>query len=863
MEIADKNKENVEISEGYDFGEFHLNVPLKELKLGDSAVEIQRRVLDLLLYLVRNRDRTVSKEELQEAVWPGTIVTEAALSRAIMKARKALNDDAQEQSFIKTVHGQGYRFVAAVAEAGEQALEVQIDPRERRNALLRVATTYGAGAWLVNQAAAMVWEAFEWDRWPQQALLAVSLIGFPIVLAFAWFYRATPSGVILRSEQPYGPSASSQTGWQKWVIAALVLALGLSIYWNVQEVMSPDAAIAERRVAVLPIVNQTEDASLNWLGLGMMSLVNTQLNDAGIATVSSRAVMNALDEGETSFSDEAVELLQKTQGLGLTVELQIRSRGGEFEVSGVYGDQSARFELPVFGAAEPAQAVRRMTDHLIRSMNPSPGVDGQMESVGDVFVDQVFARAMYELLSGNLQRAKEMLVVASNAAPDSFWPNYELSVAMRNLGELAEAQERNLVLLAKAKSDQQAEQVAVLSNELGVINDLSGDLDQSERHYLEGLEWAERGGEHHRRAILLINYAILERARANPLRARELLGQAVAAYEQAGIELLPGDFYITMGNASADAGDHIAAQEQYRQGLANFRAMQNPRGEGIALSNLSWVSDQLGNFDAALAYLEESEDLRARIGDEIGLLKSRSRRADLYFELGRLDEVLVIAEEIAANEYAEQERELLTNAWSYQAEVAMVREEYDRALDLYQRAYALDVQDGRIFQQIRARLGEVRALIGQQSFVDANKILTTLSQSDEYANFPAFQLQAMGLMATVEWRTGAQEKSLARLREAIDEARRVGNNRQLGLLSAKLVGYYEELGNIDQMAAWTGVASEALPSHARVHLARARLSLVRNEFEAAEASLQAAEAAMGERVAKEVAELRAQLKSRA
>ena len=93
-------------------------------------------------------------------------------------------------------------------------------------------------------------------------------------------------------------------------------------------------------------------------------------------------------------------------------------------------------------------------------------------------------------------------------------------------------------------------------------------------------------------------------------------------------------------------------------------------------------------------------------------------------------------------------------------------------------------------------------------------------------------------MATVEWRTGAQDQSLARLREAIDEARRVGNNRQLGLLSAKLVGYYEELGNVDQMAAWTGVATEALPSHARVHLARARLSLIRNEFEAAEASLE-------------------------
>ena len=150
----------------YEFLDKRLDAGLRALWVADEAVQTQRRVFDLLLYLLENRDRTVSKDELQDAVWPGTIVTEAALSRAVMKARKALGDDASNPQVIETVHGQGYRFIADVVEraaerdaAPDPARASSIDREARRAAVLRTATTYGAVAWLLNQAAAMVWEA--------------------------------------------------------------------------------------------------------------------------------------------------------------------------------------------------------------------------------------------------------------------------------------------------------------------------------------------------------------------------------------------------------------------------------------------------------------------------------------------------------------------------------------------------------------------------------------------------------------------------------------------------------------------------------------------------------------------------------
>jgi len=82
-------------------------------------VPIEHRAFDLLVYLIEHRDRAVSKEELQEAVWPRMILTESALTRCVMKARKAVGDDSQRQTIIRTVHGHGYRFVAPLAP-GEQ-----------------------------------------------------------------------------------------------------------------------------------------------------------------------------------------------------------------------------------------------------------------------------------------------------------------------------------------------------------------------------------------------------------------------------------------------------------------------------------------------------------------------------------------------------------------------------------------------------------------------------------------------------------------------------------------------------------------------------------------------------------------------
>jgi TolB-like protein len=96
----------------YKFDKFELDLATVELRANGAVVAVEPQVFALLTVLVENRERLVGKDELIEKVWDGRVVSEAALSSRIKSARQALGDDGKSQRFIKTIHGQGFRFVA-------------------------------------------------------------------------------------------------------------------------------------------------------------------------------------------------------------------------------------------------------------------------------------------------------------------------------------------------------------------------------------------------------------------------------------------------------------------------------------------------------------------------------------------------------------------------------------------------------------------------------------------------------------------------------------------------------------------------------------------------------------------------------
>lgn len=83
----------------------------RELWCGDDAIHVEPQVFDLLLHLIRNPDRVVSKDELLSAVWQGKVISESTLSNRINAARRAIGDNGKSQRFIRTVARKGFRFI--------------------------------------------------------------------------------------------------------------------------------------------------------------------------------------------------------------------------------------------------------------------------------------------------------------------------------------------------------------------------------------------------------------------------------------------------------------------------------------------------------------------------------------------------------------------------------------------------------------------------------------------------------------------------------------------------------------------------------------------------------------------------------
>jgi DNA-binding winged helix-turn-helix (wHTH) protein len=98
----------------YLFEEYAFDTDRRELHRGADVVSVAPQVFDLLDYLIRNRERVVSKDDLIDAIWNGRSVSDAALTTRLNVARSAIGDTGEEQRLIKTLPRKGFRFVGPV-----------------------------------------------------------------------------------------------------------------------------------------------------------------------------------------------------------------------------------------------------------------------------------------------------------------------------------------------------------------------------------------------------------------------------------------------------------------------------------------------------------------------------------------------------------------------------------------------------------------------------------------------------------------------------------------------------------------------------------------------------------------------------
>jgi TolB-like protein/DNA-binding winged helix-turn-helix (wHTH) protein/Tfp pilus assembly protein PilF len=229
----------------YEFGPFVLDPEQRRLSREESLIAVPPKSMDILIFLVEHRGEVVTKDNLIQNVWPNTFVEEANLSQNVFLLRKALGEKAQENRYIATVPGRGYRFVASVRE-----VDAEFENRRQEDA---------------NKAIS------EAENDQKQQLLAVS--------------AALPQ----IPDRPVGRDAELGGSWRKsailWSVFALAVAILLALAERHHWLGGSAKAAGVSSIAVLPLENLTGDSGQDYFADGMTDALITDLAQIGALRV--------------------------------------------------------------------------------------------------------------------------------------------------------------------------------------------------------------------------------------------------------------------------------------------------------------------------------------------------------------------------------------------------------------------------------------------------------------------------------------------------------------------------------------------------------------------------------------------------
>lgn len=124
------------------FDEFELDFGRFQLLRGGNPVRLEGLPLQLLMFLIENQRKLVTREQIAEVLWGKDVFVdvEQGINTAIRKVRMALDDDSGQPQYLQTVVGRGYRFVASITENGEPVAEgFSVTPEEFGRAIMAAA----------------------------------------------------------------------------------------------------------------------------------------------------------------------------------------------------------------------------------------------------------------------------------------------------------------------------------------------------------------------------------------------------------------------------------------------------------------------------------------------------------------------------------------------------------------------------------------------------------------------------------------------------------------------------------------------------------------------------------------------------
>ena len=667
------------------FNGCELDIDRRELRRDDELVSLEPRVFALLVYLIDQRHRAVDKDAIQDAVWTGRIVSETALTRAIMKARRAVGDSADTQDVIRTVHGHGYQFVAVLQDKTPATQAPMGDSPSTRPRILAAA-------------------------------IALTLIGFIIYL----WPADTPAGSVHLAIMPVeNLTNDSEYDWTE--LGLLGFTSDLASQSGEFTVMRASDAIRFTEVNGLPGDERVSDDLEELRDIyGASHLLLTRLEkNAGLLRLSyalhstdgpvesgtmvgaeptslargmARSIM-ALLGSRSSHSETAVITDDPfiNEAYSRALALSLEGRCGEalqlFEVVksaaddisqahyewascarilGRWQEAEAAFaEILEIQPEEPATTLRALAHH----------------GLGTVYMRTGRGDAALETLRLGLREAQQ----AGDHYTEGMILN-NLAIYAKNRREYDEARDllaRSMVAYTEAKRGILPGQ---LPGALANIDMAEGKFEEADKHLTQALETFRATGDRRNEAKMLNNFGYLRRIQGRMDEAEPMHLESLAIRREIGDRVGQGRILGMLSTIYLNAGRYDDAEAAASEAIEIASEANDRLFMATSLAQLADVQFRRGELGTARDTYADSKAIFTEIEDHSRVAQVAVRLAridveddDLRSAKQRIDEVLALSLSEALHEPAIEAREL-------RGDIAMIQDDTPTAIDAYQRA---------------------------------------------------------------------------------------------------------------------------------------------------------------------------------
>jgi DNA-binding winged helix-turn-helix (wHTH) protein/tetratricopeptide (TPR) repeat protein len=716
------------------FADCEFDPDRRELRRNGELVPLEPKVFALLLYLIEQRHRAVDKDEIQDAVWTGTIVSETALTRAIMKARRAVGDSADAQAVIRTVHGHGYQFIAPLSD---RAIGAETPDRESSSRLPRVF----AAAIAITLLGFM---AYLWpDKRPTESVhLAImpvenltddseydwarlGLMGFAseLVTQSSQLTVMRLSDVIRFAETnglPDDESAAADLDELRDIYGASHL---------LRTRLEQTAGTLRLSYALHTIGGQVERGTMvgpepTALLRGMIRSVTSMLDDrAGISdeitVIAEDAFINEAYSRGLAFSFEgrcadALQLFEVVKSATASITRAHYEWASCARILGRWQDAEAGFiEILDTLPEEPATTLRALAHH----------------GLGTVYIRTGRGDAARDTLRQGLNVAQQ---AGDRIAQGMILNN--LAINAKDRREYDEAR----ALLARATVAYTEAKRGILPGQLPAalanIDMAEGKFEQAEQHLSQALEAFRATGDRRNEAMMLNNFGYLRRIQGRIDEAEPMHLESLAIRREIGDRVgqgrILGMLSVLYRNDGRFGDAKAAASEAYEiASEANDRLFM-----ATSLSQLGQAEFRNGELGDARETYAQAKALFNGIDDTsraaqvtVRLARIDLKDGDLVSAQERIDEVLGLARREALHEPAIEAMELSGDIADMQGDPA-------RAIDAYQQTIRQINETGFVVTRNRVTVKLANLLLDGNELAVAEPLIGNLIEAGESAS---------------------------------------------------------------------------------------------------------------------------------